>query len=158
MTTMRCPACGKTEDKVLETRTTNNGSAMRRRRVCLACGYRFTSYERVEDKPIIVVKKNGDIQNFDLSKVERSIRICTDKRNITNETIENLINNIDEAIKLQAGPKHEVSSSLIGEETLKQLYKVDKVAYIRFASVYRAFDNVEQFIKEIESLAPKAEG
>ena len=124
---MRCPACGKTEDKVLETRTTNNGSAMRRRRVCLACGYRFTSYERVEDKPIIVVKKNGDIQNFDLSKVERSIRICTDKRNITNETIENLINNIDEAIKLQAGPKHEVSSSLI-------------------------------FIKEIESLAPKAEG
>jgi len=154
---MRCPACGSTEDKVLETRTTNNGSAMRRRRVCLKCGYRFTSYERVEDKPIVVIKKNGDLQNFDLSKVEHSIRVCTDKRNMNAETIENLINNIDEAVKIQAGPRHEITSAAIGEETLKQLYKVDKVAYIRFASVYRAFDNVEQFIKEIESLAQKAE-
>ncbi len=154
---MRCPACGETEDKVLETRTTNNGSAMRRRRVCLKCGYRFTSYERVEDKPIIVIKKNGDLQNFDISKIERGIRIRTDKRNMNAETIENLINDIEEAIKIQAGTKHEITSAAIGEETLKQLYKVDKVAYIRFASVYRAFDNVEQFIKEIESLAQKAE-
>lgn len=154
---MRCPACGDMEDKVLETRTTNSGSAMRRRRVCLKCGYRFTSYERVEDKPIVVIKKNGDLQNFDISKIERGIRMCTDKRNISAETIENLIADIEEAIKIQAGSKHEITSSAIGEETLKQLYKVDKVAYIRFASVYRAFDNVEQFIKEIESLAQKAE-
>lgn len=154
---MRCPACGDMEDKVLETRTTNSGSAMRRRRVCLKCGYRFTSYERVEDKPIIVIKKNGDLQNFDITKIERGIRMCTDKRNISAETIENLIADIEEAIKIQAGSKHEITSSAIGEETLKQLYKVDKVAYIRFASVYRAFDNVEQFIKEIESLAQKAE-
>ena len=154
---MRCPACGEMEDKVLETRTTNSGSAMRRRRVCLKCGYRFTSYERVEDKPIVVIKKNGDLQNFEITKIERGIRMCTDKRNISAETIENLINDVEEAIKIQAGTKHEISSSAIGEETLKQLYKVDKVAYIRFASVYRAFDNVEQFIKEIESLAQKAE-
>ena len=154
---MRCPVCGETEDKVLETRTTSNGSAMRRRRVCLKCGYRFTSYERVEDKPITVIKKNGDYQHFDISKIERGIRICTDKRNISAETIENLISDIEEAIKIQAGSKHEITSAAIGEETLKQLYKVDKVAYIRFASVYRAFDNVEQFIKEIESLAQKAE-
>lgn len=154
---MRCPACGDMEDKVLETRTTNSGSAMRRRRVCLKCGYRFTSYERVEDKPIIVIKKNGDLQNFDITKIERGIRMCTDKRNISAETIENLIADVEEAIKIQAGSKHEITSSAIGEETLKQLYKVDKVAYIRFASVYRAFDNVEQFIKEIESLAQKAE-
>lgn len=154
---MRCPACGDMEDKVLETRTTNSGSAMRRRRVCLKCGYRFTSYERVEDKPIVVIKKNGDLQNFDISKIERGIRMCTDKRNISAETIENLIADVEEAIKIQAGSKHEITSSAIGEETLKQLYKVDKVAYIRFASVYRAFDNVEQFIKEIESLAQKAE-
>jgi transcriptional repressor NrdR len=145
------------EDKVLETRTTNSGSAMRRRRVCLKCGYRFTSYERVEDKPIVVIKKNGDLQNFDITKIERGIRMCTDKRNISAETIENLIADVEEAIKIQAGSKHEITSSAIGEETLKQLYKVDKVAYIRFASVYRAFDNVEQFIKEIESLAQKAE-
>ena len=154
---MRCPVCGETEDKVLETRTTNNGSAMRRRRVCLKCGYRFTSYERVEDKPITVIKKNGVYQNFDISKIERGIRICTDKRNISSETIENLISDIEEAIKIQAGPKHEITSAAIGEETLKHLYKVDKVAYIRFASVYRAFDNVEQFVKEIESLAAQAQ-
>ena len=154
---MRCPACGDMEDKVLETRTTNSGSAMRRRRVCLKCGYRFTSYERVEDKPIVVIKKNEDLQNFDITKIERGIRMCTDKRNISAETIENLIADVEEAIKIQAGSKHEITSSAIGEETLKQLYKVDKVAYIRFASVYRAFDNVEQFIKEIESLAQKAE-
>lgn len=154
---MRCPACGDTEDKVLETRTTNNGSAMRRRRVCLKCGYRFTSYERVEDKPITVIKKNGDLQNFDISKIERGIRICTDKRNLSPETIDNLIADTEEAIKIQAGAKHEITSEAIGEETLKQIYKVDKVSYIRFASVYRAFDNVEQFVKEIESLAAKAE-
>lgn len=154
---MRCPACGNTEDKVLETRTTNNGSAMRRRRVCRTCGYRFTSYERVEDKPITVIKKNGDLQNFDISKIERGIRICTDKRNLNAETIENLVNCIEEAIKIQAGPKHEITSAAIGEEILKQLYKIDKVAYIRFASVYRAFDNVEQFVKEIESLAQKVQ-
>ena len=154
---MRCPACGDMEDKVLETRTTGNGSAMRRRRVCLKCGYRFTSYERVEDKPITVIKRNGDYQNFDISKIERGIRICTDKRNINSEVIENLISDIEEAIKIQAGPKHEITSAARGEETLKQLYKVDKVAYIRFASVYRAFDNVEQFIQEIESLAKQAQ-
>ena len=154
---MRCPVCGETEDKVLETRTTNNGSAMRRRRVCLKCGYRFTSYERVEDKPITVIKKNGVYQNFDISKIERGIRICTDKRNISSDTIENLISDIEEAIKIQAGPRHEITSAAIGEETLKHLYKVDKVAYIRFASVYRAFDNVEQFVKEIESLAAQAQ-
>ena len=154
---MRCPVCGETEDKVLETRTTNNGSAMRRRRVCLKCGYRFTSYERVEDKPITAIKKNGVYQNFDISKIERGIRICTDKRNISSETIENLISDIEEAIKIQAGPRHEITSAAIGEETLKHLYKVDKVAYIRFASVYRAFDNVEQFVKEIESLAAQAQ-
>ena len=146
---MRCPACGEMEDKVLETRTTNNGSAMRRRRVCLKCGYRFTSYERVEDKPITVIKRNGDLQPFDIAKIERGIRICTDKRNIDQETIDNLIQNI----KIQAGSRHEITSTAIGEETLRQLYKVDAVAYIRFASVYRAFNDVEQFIKEIESLA-----
>ena len=149
---MRCPACGDMEDKVLETRTTGNGSAMRRRRVCLKCGYRFTSYERVEDKPITVIKRNGDYQNFDISKIERGIRICTDKRNINSEVIENLISDIEEAIKIQAGPKHEITSAAIGEETLKQLYKVDKVAYIRFASVYKHFENLDEFINEVNSL------
>lgn len=150
---MKCPACGSTEDKVLETRTTNNGFAMRRRRQCLKCGYRFTSYERVEDKPITVIKKNGDIQNFDSRKIEHSLRVCTDKRNISQETIDTLVQNVEEAIRIQASPSNKITSSAIGEEILKQLYKVDPVAYVRFASVYRAFNNVEQFIKEIENLA-----
>ncbi|MCR5761177.1 MAG: transcriptional regulator NrdR [Sphaerochaetaceae bacterium] len=147
---MKCPACGADNDKVLETRTTNNGSAMRRRRECLDCGYRFTSYERVEDKPITVIKKNGNIQAFDPDKIQRSLRICTDKRNISQETLDELISNVEEQIKLIAGPKHEITSSQIGEEILRQLSTIDAVAYVRFASVYRSFNNVEQFIAEIE--------
>ena len=154
---MRCPACGATEDKVLETRTTNNGSAMRRRRECLKCGYRFTSYERVEDKPITVIKRNGDLQTFDIQKIEHAVRACTDKRNINQEVLENLVQDIEEAVKIQAGSKHEITSTAIGEETLKQLYHVDAVAYVRFASVYRSFNNVDQFIQEIESLAKAAD-
>ena len=152
---MRCPACGSTDDKVLETRTTNNGDAMRRRRECLKCGYRFTSYERIEDKPITVIKKNGGLESFDVKKVERSIRICTDKRNLSSEVLDSLIQSIEESVKIQAGPRHEISSSAIGEEILKQLYNVDAVAYVRFASVYRAFNDLDQFIKEVEKFAKK---
>lgn len=150
---MRCPACGSLEDKVLETRTTSNGTAMRRRRECLACGFRFTSYERVEDKPITIIKKNGDIQPFDIRKIERSLRICTDKRNITQEKIDDLVHSIEEAIQIQAGPKHEITSTAIGEEILKKLYTLDPVAYVRFASVYRQFNSLEQFVDEIEKFA-----
>ncbi len=150
---MRCPACGSIEDKVLETRTTANGTAMRRRRECLSCGFRFTSYERVEDKPITIIKKNGDIQPFDIKKIERSLRICTDKRNITQEKIDDLVRSIEEAIQIQAGPKHEITSTAIGEEILKKLYTLDPVAYVRFASVYRQFNSLEQFIDEIEKFA-----
>ena len=150
---MKCPICGSQEDKVLETRTTGSGDSIRRRRVCLKCRYRFTSYERVEDKPITVIKKNGDIQNFDSSKVERSIRVCTDKRNIGQDQIDKLVANVEEAVKIQAGTSHEITSSAIGEEILRQLYKVDAVAYVRFASVYRGFNTVQQFVNEIENLA-----
>lgn len=149
---MRCPACGATEDKVIETRNTNNETVMRRRRQCLNCGHRFTSYERVEDKPVTVIKKDGSRQIFDPKKIERSIRICTDKRNIDQDTIEELLQKIESEIRKQIGQKHEISSSAIGEETLRQLYHIDAVAYVRFASVYRAFNNVEQFIEEIERL------
>lgn len=147
---MKCPACGADNDKVLETRSTNSGSAMRRRRECLECGYRFTSYERVEDKPITVIKKNGNLQVFDSDKIQRSLRICTDKRNISQETLDQLISNVEEQVKLIAGPRHEITSSQIGEEILRQLSSIDAVAYVRFASVYRSFNNVEQFIAEIE--------
>ena len=149
---MKCPSCGSNNDKVLETRTTEGGLAIRRRRECLDCGFRFTSYERVEDKPITVIKKDGSLQPFDHSKIERSLRICTDKRSISGEVFDNLVQNVENAIKIQAGSSHEISSSAIGEEILRQLYKVDAVAYVRFASVYRSFNDVEQFIREIDRL------
>lgn len=149
---MRCPSCGKDNDKVLETRTTSNGYALRRRRECLDCGFRFTSYERIEDKPITVIKKDGSLQPFDSSKIERSLRICTDKRSISGKDFDSLVQSVEDAIISEAGQKHEITSTAIGEEILKQLYNVDAVAYVRFASVYRSFNNVEQFIKEIERL------
>ena len=152
MKPMRCPVCGSEEDKVLETRTTENGMALRRRRECMKCGYRFTSYERVEERPIVVRKKDGSIQNFDPEKIRRSIGICTDKRNIDPDVLNDVIQKVEQEIKVHLGPEHEVTSAEIGEEILRQLYKVDAVAYVRFASVYRGFNTVEQFIKEIDNL------
>jgi transcriptional repressor NrdR len=150
-----CPHCGQMEDKVIESRQNSSGSSIRRRRQCLSCGYRFTSYERIEEKPLMVVKKDGRREPFDLKKIERGIRITVEKRHIGQETIEQLLQDIEDEIVLIADSKREISSKTIGELALRQLYKLDTVAYIRFASVYRAFDNVDQFIEEIESITHK---
>ncbi|MDX9939882.1 MAG: transcriptional regulator NrdR [Sphaerochaetaceae bacterium] len=152
---MLCPHCGHMDDKVLESRQNSSGSSIRRRRECLACGYRFTSYERIEEKPLMVVKRDGRREPFDIKKVERGIRITTEKRHIGQETIEQVLQDIEDEVVLMAGTKREISSKAIGEAALRQLYKIDTVAYIRFASVYRAFDNVDQFIQEIESITHK---
>ncbi|MGI6439857.1 MAG: transcriptional regulator NrdR [Sphaerochaetaceae bacterium] len=152
---MLCPHCGQMEDKVIESRQNSSGSSIRRRRQCLSCGYRFTSYERIEEKPLMVVKKDGRREPFDLKKIERGIRITVEKRHIGQETIEQLLQDIEDEIVLIADSKREISSKTIGELALRQLYKLDTVAYIRFASVYRAFDNVDQFIEEIESITHK---
>jgi len=143
------------EDKVIESRQNSSGSSIRRRRQCLSCGYRFTSYERIEEKPLMVVKKDGRREPFDLKKIERGIRITVEKRHIGQETIEQLLQDIEDEIVLIADSKREISSKTIGELALRQLYKLDTVAYIRFASVYRAFDNVDQFVEEIESITHK---
>jgi transcriptional repressor NrdR len=129
------------DDKVLESRQNSSGSTIRRRRECLSCGYRFTSYERIEEKPFMVIKRDGRREPFDIKKVERGIRITTEKRNVSQETIEQVLQDIEDEVVLAAGTKREVTSQAIGE-----------VAYIRFASVYRAFDNVAQFIEEIEQI------
>lgn len=152
---MLCPHCGHMDDKVLESRQNSSGSTVRRRRECLSCGYRFTSYERIEEKPFMVIKRDGRREPFDIRKIERGIRITTEKRDVSQETIEQVLQDIEDEVVLQAGTKREVSSKDIGEAALRQLYKVDTVAYIRFASVYRAFDNVEQFIEEIEQITHK---
>jgi len=154
---MLCPHCGHMDDKVLESRQNSSGSTIRRRRECLACGYRFTSYERIEEKPLMVVKRDGRREPFDIAKVERGIRITTEKRHIGEETIEQVLQNIEDEVVLLAGAKREIASVSIGEAALKQLYKIDTVAYVRFASVYRAFDNIDQFIIEIERITQKME-
>lgn len=149
---MLCPHCSHTDDKVLESRQSTSGSTIRRRRECLSCGYRFTSYERIEEKPIMVIKRDGRRQPFDIKKVERGIRITTEKRNISSEVIEHMLTLIEDEIVILASNKREILSKTIGEVALKHLYKVDTVAYVRFASVYRAFNSVDQFIEEIESI------
>lgn len=152
LNTMKCPRCSIDNDKVKESRQNKTATSIRRRRECLSCGHRFTSYEKIEEKPIIVKKKDGREQPFDISKVERGIRSCTDKLKINQSTLEELLNNIEDNVNDVAGSKREITSKEIGEETLKQLYKVSPVAYVRFASVYREFNDLDQFIKEIEHL------
>ncbi|MCX7787957.1 MAG: transcriptional regulator NrdR [Spirochaetes bacterium] len=149
---MRCPHCGSLEDKVLESRTLAGGESIRRRRECLSCGYRFTSYERIEEKQLMVVKSDGRREPFDRSKLERGIQRACEKRNISQNTIEELINQIEDEAAMLGKTTHEVSSRQLGEMVLNKLHDLDKVAYVRFASVYRKFSDVDEFIREIESL------
>ena len=149
---MRCPRCSHNNDKVLESRSTRDGTQIRRRRQCLNCGFRFTSYERIEERPIIVIKKDGRHQPFDISKVERGIRTCTDKLDLDPKDLDNILRNIEDRVYEIAGVKNMITSKEVGEETLRQLYPISPVAYVRFAAVYRAFDDVDQFRKEIETL------
>lgn len=150
---MKCPRCSSLEDKVLESRQNKDGSSIRRRRQCLECGYRFTSYEKIDEKPIIVIKKDGSEQPFDIRKVERGVRTCTDKLRLTQGTIEKLLDAIEDEVVEKAGHDRRITSTDIGEATLRQLYKVSKVAYVRFASVYREFNDLDKFIAEIENIA-----
>ncbi|WP_320130376.1 transcriptional regulator NrdR [uncultured Sphaerochaeta sp.] len=149
---MHCPHCGSMDDKVLESRQNTSGSSIRRRRECLNCGYRFTSYERIEDKPLMVIKRDGRREPFDLNKLGRGIRSCTEKLKISETTIDTLLQNIEDEIVIKAGSKREIESSDIGDTALQQLRHVDLVAYVRFAAVYKAFNDLGQFIQEIEKL------
>ena len=150
---MRCPYCGHPEDKVLESRQNSTATSIRRRRECLECGYRFTSYERIEEKPLMVVKRDGRREPFDLSKIARGLERSLEKRPIPGDAREELLQEIeDEAVILGKG-SHEVDAEAVGELVLKKLYSLDRVAYIRFASVYRKFDDVNEFIEEIEKFS-----
>lgn len=152
---MHCPHCGNMEDKVLESRQNLSGTTIRRRRECLHCHYRYTSYERIEEKPVLVIKRDGRREPFDAQKLEHGIQTSLQKRTISQSVIEHLIQEVEDISMIQAGNKREISSKEIGDIVLKKLYDVDPVAYVRFASVYRMFDNVSQFIAEIETLSSK---
>ena len=147
---MRCPYCGSFNGKVIDSRILASGSKIRRRRECTDCGYRFTSYESVEERQLMVVKKDGRRQPFDRQKLERGLTRALEKRPFSNAAIENLLNEIEDAVAIEGKRDGEIASSRLGEIVLDKLYKTDKVAYIRFASVYRHFDNLDEFILAIK--------
>lgn len=152
---MRCPFCGNLDDKVLESRSMVNGESIRRRRECTKCGYRFTSYEHIEEKQFMVVKRDGRRQIFDRNKLTKGIERALEKRPFTPEMIENLVADIEEMAVMKGKATREISTFELGDLVLEKLFTVDKVAYIRFASVYRHFENIEEFMTEIQKLGEK---
>lgn len=147
---MRCPYCLHSETKVIDKRQTEDLSSNRRRRECLRCGKRFTTYERIEMLELFVIKKDGSRQPYNRSKIKTGIIKACEKRPISIEVIENLLNGIESDILKQE--TIEISSKFIGELVMKELKKIDKVAYLRFASVYLSFDNPKDFTKELKMI------
>jgi len=145
---MKCPECGYNDSKVIDSRPADN--KVRRRRECLSCGGRFTTYEMLEDVPIMVVKKDNSIEPFDSQKLIERVLRATVKRPVKLRTVENMVDGIQNDFRNNL--QREVTSEKIGEIVLRRLKDIDRVAYIRFASVYREFDDVESFIKIVREL------
>ena len=152
---MKCPFCGDQESKVVDSRRSEEGDSIRRRRECIACQRRFTTYEIVESLPIIVVKRDGTHQSFDRNKIINAMVRAFDKRKVTMEDLERITTEIEQSI--QNTLEREVSTDKIGEMVMERLKNIDQVAYIRFASVYRRFQDVGSFIQEIQGLGEDKE-
>ena len=150
---MKCPYCGYEETQVIDTRETENLEATRRRRECLKCNKRFTTYERVEEAEIIVVKKDGRRERFERQKLLNGILKACEKRPISLDKIEKLVDEVESDLRKRDSV--EVESTIIGEISMKKLKTLDKVAYIRFASVYREFEDLSKFEEELEKLQKK---
>ncbi|WP_447600255.1 transcriptional regulator NrdR [Nitrospira sp. Nam80] len=148
---MKCPFCDDVEDKVVDSRMAKEGEVIRRRRECLSCKRRFTTYERVEETMPAVVKKDGRREPFDRSKIVSGLKKACEKRPISMATIEAVADRIEK--RLQELGETEIASPLVGEEVMKELSQLDQVAYVRFASVYREFKDIDQFMDEIKALA-----
>ena len=153
---MRCPFCKQDNDKVIDTRPSDDGFAIRRRRECLACNKRFTTHERLEEMPVRVIKKSGRREPFDRTKILGGIVRAVEKRSISLETVEILVDAIEREILNQTD--REISTRDIGELVMSHLRAMDEVAYVRFASVYREYRALEEFIKEIRSITPAGNG
>ena len=147
---MKCPFCGCEESKVIDSRPTDENERIRRRRECVQCGKRVTTYEVIEDVPIIVIKKDKSREVFDRTKVLKGMLRACEKRPVTSTELENAINEIEAT--LQSATDREVTSVRIGELIMEKLKDIDEVAYVRFASVYKAFDSSSSFIEEISKL------
>lgn len=155
---MRCPHCGSLDDKVIDSRSLANGESIRRRRECLSCNLRFTSYERIEEQPLMVVKRGGRREPFERVKLERGLVRALEKRPVSQLSVENLINEIEDEAAQIARASNEIPSTTLGDLVLRRLYALDQVAYIRFASVYRKYETPDEFIREIESLEKSGGG
>ncbi len=145
---MRCPFCGKVDDKVIDSRMSAEGMSIRRRRECLACEKRFTTYEYVEDAAIMVVKRDGTRKRFDREKIKVGIIKACEKRPISMDKIEEIVDEIEREVQRRS--EKEIKSTDIGNLVMEKLYGLDEVAYVRFASVYRRFKDVSHFMKELK--------
>ncbi len=148
---MKCPFCDELEDKVVDSRMAKEGEVIRRRRECLGCKRRYTTYERVEEILPVVVKKDGRRESFDRTKILSGLKKACEKRPISTATIENVTDRIEK--RIQEMGESEIESRVVGEEVMKELHQLDQVAYVRFASVYREFKDIDQFMDELKSLA-----
>jgi len=153
---MRCPFCGSLEDKVIDSRQSKDAREIRRRRECLECSRRYTTYERIEEALPVVVKGDGSREPFDRNKIERGVARATAKRQVSAEQIQGLAEEVEREI-CELGLK-EVSSREIGERVLPRLRVLDDVSYVRFASIYRDFRDVDEFIKELGDLVKRRDG
>ncbi len=149
---MKCPYCKYTESKVIDSRPTVDGESIRRRRICQKCGKRFTTYETIESRSLMVIKKDGSRQQYDREKLMRGILKACQKRPVTKAQMDDLLSDIEKELYDQL--EDEVSSMTIGEMVVERLIDIDEVAYIRFASVYRDFDDVDSFMAELKRIRP----
>ncbi len=147
---MRCPYCGESRDKVVDSRTSKEGAATRRRRECLDCGHRFTTYEYVEQLEVAIIKKDLRREPFDRQKLVSGILSSCKKRPVSMETIEEIVDRVQH--RIEQDPRGEIESLQVGELVMEELSKVDQIAYIRFASVYRNFRTTEEFISQVSEL------
>ena len=151
---MRCPFCQDTENKVIDSRESHEGSVIRRRRECLQCKRRFTTYERVEELYPLIVKKDGRREAFDREKIVSGLKKACEKRPVSADQVEQTVGDIERL--LQGMGEKEVASSVIGEEVMRRLRTLDEVAYVRFASVYRSFRDIAEFMNELRELADQS--
>ena len=147
---MRCPSCGYGESKVVDSRPADDGASIRRRRECLECGNRFTTYERLGDNPLVIIKSDNSSEAFSRDILFRGILIACAKRPITPEQNSDIIDNFER--ELRSNPRNEITSKELGDLTLSYLADLDEVAYIRFASVYKDFQNIEEFSNALHNI------
>ncbi|MHC5230097.1 transcriptional regulator NrdR [Enterococcus sp. LJL99] len=151
---MHCPKCHHNNSRVIDSRQADDGRAIRRRRECESCGYRFTTFERIEAAPLLVIKKNGDREEFNREKMLRGLIRSAEKRPVTMEQMVQIVDNVENRVRSMG--ENEVSTHLIGEYVMEDLVNLDEIAYIRFASVYRQFKDMSVFLKELQDIVDKA--